>query len=265
MSHIIHNARIIRDGHTIESGWLHYDDHTILAIGQGDAPQDIQADHIDADGHTLMAGFIDVHVHGGASVDTMDADPTALHTMAKFFAQNGVTGFLATTWTDSRERVYAAMRAVKDAQQTSWHDGATLLGVHMEGPYLNIERAGAQNPDHIRRAAEDEMQLLFDLDVIKLLSLAPEFEENHWLIDACAKRGIITSIAHSSATYDQALAAFERGMSHSTHTYNAMTPLHHRKPGIVGAVMQSPHVMAELIADNIHVHPAAMNTLYRIK
>lgn len=258
------NAKIITETHTIQQGWLLVEGTTISAFHNGNPPAFDDVTIIDANGLTLMAGFIDVHVHGSVGKDTMDASIDGLQQMAEFYAQNGVTSFLPTTWTDSRERIYNAMQAVKQAQTTTY-DGAKILGAHMEGPYLNGEFAGAQNPNHIRRADVDEMNALFDLDVIRLISLAPEFEENHWLIQACVQRGITVSVAHSSANYEQIIHAFDLGVTHSTHTYNAMTGLHHRKPGIVGAVMTTEHINAELIADTIHVHPTSMHLLWKTK
>jgi N-acetylglucosamine-6-phosphate deacetylase len=213
---------------------------------------------------TLIPGFIDVHVHGADGFDAMDAQPEALNNMARFYAQHGVTSFLATTWTDTRERIASALNAVKSAMGAQ-ENGATLLGVHLEGPYLNPVKCGAQNVDYIRRAARDEATAFLDTGVIRLLSIAPEFDDNRWLIAECVRRGITVSIAHSDATYDQTCAAIDLGVSHATHTFNAMTGLHHRDPGIVGAVASSPDVRCELIADNIHVHPAAMRLLWLLK
>lgn len=258
------NAKIITETHTIQRGWLLVKGMTISAYHSGNPPTIDDVNVIDADELTLMAGFIDVHVHGSVGQDTMDASIDGLQQMAKFYAQNGVTSFLPTTWTDSRERIYNAMVAVKQAQDTIYN-GAKILGAHMEGPYLNLEFAGAQNPDHIRRADQDEMTALFEIGVIRLLSLAPEFEENHWLIQECVKRGITVSVAHSASTYEQAIHAFDLGITHSTHTYNAMTGLHHRKPGIVGAVMTTESVNAELITDTIHVNPVSMRILWKAK
>ena len=255
---LIQKARIITPSQVIAHGWVFIQDGKIAALGQG-KPPDV-SETLDAHGLTLMPGFIDVHVHGAVGHDTMDASIDGLGEMARFYARQGVTAFLATTWTDAPERILVAVQTVHQAKKTPLN-GAKLLGVHIEGPYLNLDYCGAQNPEYIRVADHDEMQALFELDVIKLLSLAPEFEENHWLIQECVWRGITVSVAHSGTTYQQALAAFHLGVSHATHTFNAMTGFHHREPGVAGAVMTTPHIYAELIADNIHVHPAAMKLL----
>lgn len=264
MGLLITNARIITESYLIERGWLLSDATRIAAFGVGDAPSFSSAQRIDAQGHTLMPGFIDLHVHGSAGHDTMDASPDAIQGMARFYAQHGVTSFLATTWTDTHPRIMAALHNI-EAMLGPQPDGASLLGAHVEGPYLNPVRGGAQNLGYIRRAERGEASMILDTDVVRLLALAPEFTENHWLIEACVQRGITVSIAHTNASYDEAMHAIELGIRQSTHTYNAMTGLHHRDPGTLGAVMESPLVRCELIADNIHVHPAAMRILWQAK
>lgn len=259
---LIKNAKIITPANPIHYGWIHSQDSKITGIGTDDAPDD---DHIiDAKGRFVLPGFIDLHVHGGKGHEAMDATPEALEHMAQFYAAHGVTAFLATTWTDSRTRIQAALEtiAAKVGPQTN---GATLLGAHLEGPYLNPAKCGAQNIDHIRRAHHDEAMGFLNLNVIKLAAIAPEYEENHWFIQECVERGITVSVAHTNATYNDIVHAVKLGLTQSTHTYNAMTGLHHREPGVVGAVLTMPEIKCELIADNIHVHPAAMNVLYKAK
>lgn len=260
---LLHDARLVQATGAPQRGWLWVRDRRIAAFGVGDPP-DMDGQRIDAQGHLLLPGFIDIHTHGGMNADTMDADPDALRTMARYYAENGVTSFLATTWTDSRERTTAALKTIAETVGPI-EGGATLVGAHLEGPYLNAEKCGAQNPEHIRRVNRDEALSWLDLDVIRLVALAPEFPENHWLISECVRRGITVSAAHTSATYDDMLGAIRRGLSHATHTFNAMSGLHHRDPGTLGAVLIDDRLHAELIADNVHVHPAAMKILYRAK
>jgi N-acetylglucosamine-6-phosphate deacetylase len=233
-------------------------------MGQGAAPNFEDIPDIDAGGLILVPGFIDLHVHGAMGYEAMDATPEALAGMAQYYAQHGTTSFLAATWTDTRERILAALRAVGEAlgPQTN---GATLLGVYLEGPYLNTSKCGAQNTEYIRRADPDEALEFLAQDVIREVVIAPEFEENHWLIEECVRRGIAVSAGHTSATYDQMKRAVELGVTQTTHTFNAMTGLHHREPGTLGAALSLPEIMCELIADNIHVHPAAMELLANAK
>lgn len=264
MATLFSHAALITPTARIERGWLLARDRQIAAVGWGDAPDIPDADVIDAAGKTLLPGFIDIHVHGGADAEAMDATPEALATMARFYAQHGVTSFLATTWTDSRDRVQTALNCIA-ASVGQQADGATLLGAHIEGPYLNPERCGAQSTTYIRRAEPNEALAFLDTGVVKLMALAPEFSENHWLIRECVRRGITVSAAHTAATYEQMRAAVAMGLTQTTHTGNAMTGLHHREPGTLGAALTLPQIKAELIADNIHIHPAVMDILYRCK
>ncbi len=264
MSILFINTRIITPAQVIEQGWLLCEGQSIRRIGMGNAPTFAGAEIINGDGRTLIPGFIDVHVHGGMGHDTMDANPESLRKMARFYAQHGVTGFLPTTWTEPAERILAALQVIAQLQGQQ-PEGATILGAHLEGPYINVEKRGAQWAEDVRRADRDEALAFLNMNVIRLLALAPEFEENKWLIQEAVQRGVTVSVAHTAATYDQIVAAAALGLSHATHTYNAMTGLNHRDPGTLGAVMTLPEINCELIADNIHVHPAAMRILYAAK
>lgn len=261
---LIINADLVTPSHVISKGWLLIREGKIAALGAGEQPSIEGAATLDAGGRTLLPGFIDVHVHGGAGCEAMDAEPDGLRKMAAYYAQHGVTSFLATTWTDSHNRIARALEAIAELIGPQ-PDGATLLGAHVEGPYLNPDRCGAQSTTHIRRAAPDETLPLLDIGGIRLLALAPEYPENHWLIRECVRRGITVSAAHTAANYEQMQAAVQMGVRQTTHTFNAMTGLHHREPGTVGAALTLPELSCELIADTIHVHPAVMQILYAAK
>lgn len=261
---LIANAEIVTSTVHLERGWLLCQDGRIDRLNGGDAPTFDGIETIDAQGLTLLPGFIDIHVHGGVGHEVMDGQPDTLAQLARFYAEHGCTSFLATTWTDTRERIGAALKNIA-SKAGAQPDGATVLGAHLEGPYLNPKKCGAQNSEYIRRAGREEAMEWLDLGVIRLLALAPEYDENHWLIHECVRRGITVSAAHTAATYDQILAAVKMGLKQTTHTFNAMTGLHHREPGTLGAALTTPELRCELIADNIHVHPGAMNLLYRAK
>ena len=265
---LIENARIVTPTGIIGRGWVLCRDGKIAAMGEGTAHYSLTQNRLNAKGELLLPGFVDVHVHGSDGVDTMDATPDALAQMSRFYAKHGVTSFLATTWTDTHDRITTALETVRDtmaAMQSETPEGAALVGVHLEGPYLNPDKCGAQNMDLIRQADPAEAEPWLDMDVIRLVSLAPEFVENHWLIEACIGRGITVSVAHTSASYEDTLTAIQQGVTHSTHTFNAMPPLLHREPGVLGAVLNDPRVRCELIADLVHVHPAMMRLLWQIK
>lgn len=245
-------------------GWLLVEDGQIATLGQGEPPA--IADAVVQDGAGLLAvpGFIDVHVHGAVGRDTMDATPEALHDMARFFASHGVTSFLATTMTGSGPDI---SRALKNAARCTdpVEGGAIILGVHLEGPYLNVTMKGAQDGQYIRRADPAEYQAWLDLNVIRQVTVAPEFAENERFIQDCAARGITVSMGHTAATYEEVRRALTLGARQTTHTFNAMGAVNHRKPGTAGAALTIDELACELIADTIHVHPAILKLVVRAK
>ena len=264
---LIHNARLFTPQLPGRTGWLLAAGGQIRSIGFGQRPiipGNAEVQEIDAGGKMLLPGFIDLHVHGAMGHEVMDASPTGLEEMARFYASHGVTSFLATTWTASRDAIQKALELVEEMQGPI-SGGATLLGVHLEGPYLNPVRCGAQDVNLIRRAEREEALEFLDSGVIRLLALAPEYEENIWLIDECVKRGITVSAAHTTASYEQMQVAAAHGVTQVTHCFNAMQGLGHREPGTVGAALTIPQISCELIADNIHVHPAVQKILLDVK
>lgn len=240
-------------------GWLRAEDGRISAVAEGDCPHD---DALDGAGMALLPGFIDLHVHGAAGHDVMDATAQALTAIARFKARHGVTSWLPTTLTDSRERLDAALSQIAAlvGQDTG---GAQILGAHLEGPYLNRDKAGAQNPEHIRRADRDEALSWLDLNVIRLLAIAPEFEANHWLMREAAERGVTVSAAHTDATAAQFAAGVALGLRHATHTGNAMRGIHHREIGTLGAALLDERVRCEVIADGVHLAPEMVALIYK--
>jgi N-acetylglucosamine-6-phosphate deacetylase len=261
------NARLITPSGPVSPGWLLVEGSCIDRLGPGQPPAAVQGPSIqaiDCQGGFLMPGFIDLHVHGALGHEVMDANPEGLRAMARFYAAHGVTGFLATTWTASQ----AAIRKVLNnlgPLTGAIPGGASLLGIHLEGPYLNPARCGAQDVDLIRRAEPVEAMEFLDTGLVRLVALAPEFPENLWLVDECLRRGITVAAGHTAATYEQMASAVQRGVRQVTHCYNAMSPLHHRAPGVVGAALTMPEIRCELIADKIHVHPGAMQLAYQAK
>jgi N-acetylglucosamine-6-phosphate deacetylase len=264
---LIQNAHLYGPDRDWSPGWLLVERGGIRLMGAGRPPEfpDSPGLHVlDAGGKALLPGFIDLHVHGAIGHEVMDASEDGLRAIARFYASHGVTAFLPTTWTGARETTLQALQTVA-ALMGPVENGATILGAHMEGPYLNPERCGAQDAKLIRKAEREEALEFLDLGVTRLITLAPEFEENLWLVDECVRRGITVSMGHTAATYEQVRAAVERGVKHATHTFNAMTPLDHRALGTVGAVMAFPQIRCELIADNIHVHPEVQKILVSVK
>jgi len=247
-----------------EAGWLQVAGGRIAGLGSGPAPAGLPGPRIDLGTHLVLPGFIDLHVHGAMGFGTMDAQESSLQAMAEHFARHGVTSFLATTMTDGPEPLLRALKTIS-AHVGRRPGGATLLGAHVEGPCLNPKRCGAQQMDWIRRADPDEVEHWLESGVVRLLALAPEFPENRELIRTCVRRGVTVSAAHTDATFEEMKTAVALGLRQTTHTFNAMSALHHREPGVVGAALVMPELRCELIADNLHVHPAAMAVLHQAK
>jgi N-acetylglucosamine-6-phosphate deacetylase len=261
---LISNVKIVQPQSVIPNGWILIKDEHIVQIGDGSTPEIPDAMQIDGKRQLALPGFIDVHVHGAMGYECMDASHESIHVMAQFYAQHGVTSFLATTWTAPQDKIMKALQNIVECEGTQ-SNGATLLGAHLEGPFLNPDRCGAQDSRQIRRAHREEVLPYLDLGIIRELSLAPEYPENHWLISECAKRGITVSAAHTAATYVEMHHAISLGLSQTTHTFNAMTGLNHREPGTVGAALDYAEIACELIADNVHVHPAVIRLLMKCK
>jgi N-acetylglucosamine-6-phosphate deacetylase len=251
----------------LTTGWLETAEAQISRLGPGSPPAaGAGVATVDGRGLTLLPGFIDVHTHGAVGFEVMDADRDGLARMAWFLTSHGVTSFLPTTWTGARDRTLAALKTIADAMRRPRGAGeARILGAHMEGPYLNPVRAGAQDPAHMAPPEPGELERFLGLGIVRLMTLAPELPANAPVLDELRRRGITASAGHTDATYEQMVAAVERGVRHATHTYNAMRPLRHRDPGTVGACLTIDALRCELIADGHHVQPAAMDVLFRAR
>ena len=245
-------------------GWLLVEGRRIAALGDGEAPSSVAALTVDLGGRTLAPGLIDLHTHGAVGCDTMDATPDALRGMAGFFARHGVTGFLATTVTAPPDEILSALRNIAQVM-TEGTGGANLLGAHVEGPFLDPGRLGAQDGRHVRAPAPDELRQMLDTGVVRVLTLAPEVPGAAALMDCAREAGAVLSAGHTRATCEEMIAATRRGLRHVTHLFNGMEPLHHRQPGVVGAALTLPELTCELIADNVHVHPAVLLLAWRAK
>ena len=244
--------------------WLLVEAGRIAALGQGAPPETPSAETLDLGGRILAPGLIDMHAHGALGHSALEATPEALQVMARFYAQHGVTGFLASTWTEPPDVVLAALENVARVMHTDT-GGARLLGAHVEGPYIDVERRGAQRAEHVRRADLAEYRRWVATGAVKLLALAPEYAENMALIPQAVADGIVVSAGHTRASYEQMCRAVDLGLSQVTHLFNGMEPLHHRMPGVVGASLTLENLRCELIADNIHIHPVVLKLAARAK
>jgi N-acetylglucosamine-6-phosphate deacetylase len=208
----------------------------------------------------LLPGFIDTHVHGGGGRDTMEGGD-AIATIARCHARHGTTALLATTMTAPIGQIEAALKALGPVCRERGAQSARVLGVHLEGPYINPDRLGAQ-PAHAVPATLAEVQRLGEFAPIKVLTIAPEMSGHLALIGPLRDAGIRVQIGHSAGSHDDGVAALAAGAAGFTHLFNAMTGLHHREPGMVGAALaHGQH--AELIPDLLHVHPGAIRVALR--
>jgi N-acetylglucosamine-6-phosphate deacetylase len=215
---------------------------------------------LDGEGLYLAPGFIDLHIHGCAGYDTMDDSPQALAQIAQNIVRTGVTAFLPTTMTMDFSEITCALERIR--QQMSQLGGAQILGCHLEGPFLSEAYAGAQDPNYLMKPDFEKVRPY--LDVIRIVTLAPENANSNEFIKECCKHNVLISIGHSNATLHEVSMAIAAGASRVTHTFNAMSGLHHRAPGVVAAAMLHD-VTCELIADNVHVHPQIQQLLLKVK
>ena len=264
---VIKNGMVITPSKTIEKGVVVFEDGKITAVGQPNrAKVPRNAKLIDASGKIVAPGFIDIHVHGGKGRDLMDASYEAIKDMAKFVVSHGTTSFVPTTISAPHSELLRTVGAVKTAMEKGT-DGAEVLGAHLEGPYINLEKRGAHDANYVRLPSMDEIEEIWEASnsAVKIVTLAPELEGSKTLIQKLKELGIVASIGHSNATYIQTVDAMKRGVRHATHMFNRMRGFDPREPGVVGAVLVHDELTAELICDGIHVHPAAMNLLTRVK
>ena len=217
---------------------------------------------IDAKGAYVSAGFIDLHIHGSGGADVMDATPQALETLSTTLVQTGTTSFLATTMTMSTAEIDKALQNIQD--YADGVTGANIVGVHLEGPFINASKHGAQDKNYVQTP---NFQLIEKyMDIVKMITLAPEVEGAEAFVKKMTKTypHVILSAGHSEASYEVAMQSFRWGVNHVTHLFNAMPSYHHRNPGLVGAVFDTD-VTCDIIADLVHTHASTLDLTYKLK
>lgn len=262
MKYTLRGARVVDAMVDLPGASLTVDDGRITAVGpEMDAPGDI----VDVSDSLVMPGFIDVHTHGGGGHNLHTTDADEILAYARWAPTTGVTGFLVGV-VGTPETVPEAQLAAAAEAIGRWGAGARPLGIHLEGPYINVLRRGAHHPSWLRHPdpAETERVLSLAGGHLRLVTLAPELAGGAAMIRRLVEAGVTVSIGHTDASYEQALEAIEAGVTHATHCYNAMRPLLHRDPGPLGAVAECPQVYGEVIADGVHVHPAVVYALVRM-
>jgi len=264
---IISNGTIITPFQSLENKAISIEKGKITAIKERkvmDIPAGVEV--IDAGNGFVVPGFIDIHVHGGGGSDVMDEGYEAVKQVATTHSRFGTTAFLPTTMTMSKDKIIGSLKSIHEAF-IKGTGAAEILGVHLEGPYISSEKKGAQKEKDIKKASIGEF-LEFNQasgNLIRIVTLAPEKPGAIDLIRWLHKNGIIASVGHSNATYKQVQEGIKAGLTHVTHTFNAMRGFNHREPGVVGAALSSPKLILEMIADGIHLHPVAMKILIKIK
>jgi len=256
------NGKLIIDDKIIENKILLFDRKIVSIVDDIIISDSDEIDIIDAKGAYVSAGFIDLHIHGSGGADVMDATEQSLEILSTTLLQTGTTSFLATTMTMSPTDIDNAIQNVQ--QHGAGVSGANILGVHLEGPFINADKHGAQDKEYIQAANLALIEAY--MDEIKMITLAPEVEGSENFIKHLTKLypHIILSIGHSNASYEESIKSFKWGISHATHLFNAMNPYHHRNPGIVGAVFDS-NVTCDVIADLVHTHASVLELVQKVK
>ncbi|MBF4693163.1 N-acetylglucosamine-6-phosphate deacetylase [Fusibacter ferrireducens] len=264
------NAQILLEDQIIEEGYLLFDEKIrgygcISDFEETLSRLELSRDTveiIEGEGRFVGPGFIDIHIHGAGGSDTMDGTQEALEIISTTVLKSGVTRFLATTMTMASDEIRAALEAIRErVKRQKNQKTAQILGVHLEGPFINVAKKGAQNGQYV--VPPDFEWVKPYLDLIKIITIAPENDAHFEFIEQMkAYPKVKLSIGHTNSNFETAMSAFENGVTHITHCFNAMPSLHHREPGVIGALMSEPFT-AELIADGIHVHKGLFKGLIK--
>lgn len=255
----------------LKDGVVHIEDGRILNVGRrsdfGELPDAVAgATVLECPSLTLAPGFIDLHTHGGGGKDPISGEPDALPVMAAFYASHGVTGFLASAW-GTQSQIELAIDLALHFSANPAANGAAMLGIYLEGPFLSPQWPGAFQPQSILPPEPRLFSAWLERaqTQLKLVTLAPELPGAQQIVEIARRNNVVVAAGHTGATYEQIVKASGWGVRHATHMFNAMSPLNHRSPGAVGAILSDPEYTAEIIADGIHVHPSVVRMLVDMK
>ena len=226
-------------------------------------PETVPADAVDLGGATVIPGLVEVHSHGNSGADFSDGDYEGLKKMAAFYARCGVTSFAPASMTLPYDVLAKAFDTAKRLRAEAPEGLSRLMGIQMEGPYFSYKKRGAQNPDYLKEPDFEGFKALYDGcgGLVRIVDVAPELP-GAAAFAAKASKLCTVSIAHTDSDYDHAKSAIDAGVTHLTHPYNAMPPIHHRNPGVIPAAVENPGVQAEIICDGYHIHPASVRLAF---
>lgn len=265
-NYLIQNVQMCLEDGQIIDGEIVIVDGKIASISEG-TMEEFTGEVIDGMGYVAMPGFIDIHIHGAAGADFMDGELKATKEIAEYLPQEGTTSFLATTITHSSERIKQSIEVnTQFLEEGIENQGAEMLGFHLEGPFIHPEQAGAQPVQHIQKPSIDRLNSWFgeQLSNLKVVTLAPELDEAFEMIQYLKEKGVISSAGHSKASYQDINNAVQNGLTHLTHFTNAMTGVHHREIGMVGAGFMNEMLFCEVIADGIHLSDDMLRLVFKV-
>ena len=264
---LIKNVKFYQDNQKVEASIFVEGNKIKRIVDQHDLRtlDELNEEVIDGKGYLLIPGMIDVHIHGANNFNMMDGTIESIQAVSRACAETGCTHFLVTSVSATLEELLQMIKQTK--QVIGKEEGAKIAGIHLEGPYLNIEKKGMQNAKYLRHPDLNEMAKIFEEadGLIKMMTIAPELTGGIELINYLKENGVIVAIAHSNASYEEAQKAFESGASHITHCFNAMPAIHHRSPGLVTAALENDDVSVQAIVDGIHLHPGIVRLLFKVK
>lgn len=257
------NGRILMPNGTFVMASLLLDDRKIVDIVLGDLPEDVQC--LDVMGCMVAPGFIDTHMHGSGGRNFMEGTQEAISMISRDMSKSGVTSCLATTTSAAIEDILNALENAAAVKNCPAHCEMEILGVHLEGPYVNLKYHGAHSKEYVRQAKLVELESIWEVAnaALKVVTLAPEIPNGMNAVRYFKGRGVNVSIGHSSATYEETKLALASGVSRATHLFSAMPSIHHRNPGPIPALFENPSVYLELIVDGFHLHPATVGMVIR--
>jgi len=263
MRYLIKGKEIITSDNILKESNVLIEDDKIIGI---DVDENINCEVIDLSNYKILPGLIDIHIHGANGYDVMDSTYESLNEISKYNAINGVTSFVATTVTAPLNKIKEAVVNVKESIEIGL-EGSKLLGSYIEGPYISKEYKGAHPEEYIKDIDINEIEDIIKASngTVKIILISPEKANSKEVIKKNREKNIIVSLGHTNATYDEAVEAIKCGANLAVHTYNAMRGLHHREPGMLGAVLERDEINAELICDGIHVNPVAIKILTKCK